>query len=103
MTSSIVEHFAMSGHLDRLFIDGEWALPQGQGRASVIDPSTEEPVAQVALGSTQDAATAVAAARRAFATWSVSTPQSRAALLTRVHALILERTELFAHAISLEM
>jgi aldehyde dehydrogenase (NAD+) len=103
MTSSIVEHFAESGHLDRLFIDGEWVLPQGQGRAQVVDPSTEEPVAQIALGSAQDVEKAVAAARRAFATWSVSTPQSRAELLTRVHGLILERTELFAQAISLEM
>lgn len=103
MTSSIGEHIARSGHLERLFIDGEWVLPQGQGRASVIDPSTEEPVAQVALGNAQDVEKAVAAARRAFAAWSVSTPQSRSALLTRVHALILERTELFAQAISLEM
>jgi aldehyde dehydrogenase (NAD+) len=78
-------------------------LPQGQGRASVIDPSTEEPVVQIALASTRDAERAVAAARRAFVTWSVSSPQSRAELLTRVHGLILERTELFAQAISLEM
>ena len=103
MTSSIVEHVAQSGHLDRLFIDGAWVQSQGHGRASVIDPSTEEPVAEIALGSAQDVEKAVAAARRAFATWSVSTPASRAALLTRVHALILERTELFAQAISLEM
>jgi aldehyde dehydrogenase (NAD+) len=103
MTSSIVEHLSISGHLDRLFIDGEWVLPHGQARVGVIDPSTEEPVAQIALGSAQDVATAVAAARRAFATWSVSSPQSRAALLARVHGLILERTELFAEAISLEM
>ena len=46
---------------------------------------------------------AVAAARRAFATWSVSSPQSRAALLDRVHGLILERAESFAQAISQEM
>jgi aldehyde dehydrogenase (NAD+) len=103
MTSSIVEQLAISGHLDRLFIDGEWVQPHGQARARVTDPSTEEPVAEIALGSAQDVATAVAAARLAFATWSVSSPQSRAGLLTRVHALILERTELFAQAISLEM
>ena len=103
MTASIVKHFSESGHLDRLFIEGEWVLPQGRGRASVIDPSTEEPVAQIALGSALDLEKAVAAARRAFTTWSVSAPQGRAALLTRVHALILERTELFAQAISLEM
>jgi aldehyde dehydrogenase (NAD+) len=103
MTSSPIEHLASHGHMDRLFIDGEWVLPEGQARAEVIDPSTELPVARIALGNAQDVAKAVAAARRAFATWSVSSPQSRAALLDRVHGLILERAEMFAQAISLEM
>jgi aldehyde dehydrogenase (NAD+) len=103
MTSPIARHLTSSGHLDRLFIDGEWVLPAGQARARVIDPSTEEPVAQIALGNALDVDRAVAAARRAFATWSVSSPQSRAAILGRVHGLILERAEMFAEAISLEM
>jgi aldehyde dehydrogenase (NAD+) len=103
MNVSLVEQLKVAGRLDRLFIDGEWVLPAGQSRASVIDPSTEEPVAEIALGNAQDVDMAVAAARRAFATWSVSSVQSRAALLGRVHSLILERAELFAQAISLEM
>lgn len=103
MNTSIIDRLAQAGRLDRIFIDGQWVLPAGQARSAVIDPSTEEPVAQIALGNAQDVATAVAAARRAFATWSVSLPQSRAALLDRVHGLILERAELFAQAISQEM
>ena len=89
--------------MDRLFIDGEWVAPQGHARAAVVDPSTEEQIAEIALGTASDVAAAVAAARRAFKTWSVSSAQSRALLLDRVHALILERAELFAQAISLEM
>jgi aldehyde dehydrogenase (NAD+) len=103
MNVSLVEQLKVAGRLDRLFIDGEWVLPAGQSRASVIDPSTEEPVAQIALGTAEDVAAAVAAARCAFATWSVSSVQSRASLLDRVHTLILERAELFAQAISQEM
>jgi aldehyde dehydrogenase (NAD+) len=103
MNSSIIERLINASHLDRLFIDGEWVLPAGHARTSVVDPSTEEPVAEIALGSAQDVAVAVAAARRAFATWSLSTAERRAALLDRVHRLILERAELFAHVISLEM
>lgn len=103
MKSSAIERLTSAGHLDRIFIGGEWVLPSRQVRTSVIDPSTEEAVAEIALGSAQDAAAAVAAARRAFATWSVSSTQSRAALLDRVHRLILERAEWFAQAISLEM
>ena len=101
--SSIVERLRNAGRLDRVFIDGEWVLPQGQARATVIDPSIEEPVAEIALGNANDVAVAVSAARRAFATWSVSSAQSRALLLGRVHTLILERAELFAQVISLEM
>ena len=100
---NIVAHLARAGRLDRIFVDGEWVLPTARGRAAVVDPSTEEPVAEIALGSAQDVAAAVAAARRAFATWSVRSPQARAATLDRVHSLILERAEWFAQAISLEM
>ena len=103
VNTPIIEHLAGAGRLDRLFVNGEWVLPAGQERSAVIDPSTDEPVAQIALGNAQDVAVAVTAARRAFATWSVSTPSSRAALLDRIHALILERTEAFAQAISQEM
>lgn len=101
MNTSFIERLA--GRLDRVFIDGEWVLPAGTARASVIDPSTEEAVAQIALGNAQDVAAAVAAARRAFASWSSSAPEDRAALLDRVHRLILERAETFAQAISREM
>jgi aldehyde dehydrogenase (NAD+) len=103
VNSSIVDRLRSAGRLDRVFIAGEWVVPQGQNRTSVIDPSTEQPVAEIVLANAADVAAAVAAARRAFATWSVSSAQSRALLLARVHALILERSELFAQAISLEM
>jgi aldehyde dehydrogenase (NAD+) len=103
MSAAIVERLQRAGHLDRAFIGGEWVRPVGKGRTAVIDPSTEEAVAEIALGNAQDVAAAVEAARRAFAAWSASSAQSRAALLDRVHALILQRAEVFAQAISLEM
>jgi aldehyde dehydrogenase (NAD+) len=103
MNISPVERLAGAGRLDRIFVGGEWVVPSGRERSAVIDPTTEEPVADIALGSAQDVAMAVAAARSAFATWSVTLPQSRAALLDRVHALVLERAESFAQAISQEM
>lgn len=103
MNRSPLERLASAGRLDRAYIGGEWVLPAGQDRSAVVDPSTEEPVAQIALGNAQDVSVAVAAARQAFARWSVSSPQGRAALLERMHGLILDRTELFAQAISQEM
>jgi aldehyde dehydrogenase (NAD+) len=103
MSPFSLELLQRSGHLDRLFIAGEWVLPMGQDRADVVDPASEETLAQIALGNAEDAGRAIAAARRAFAAWSATSPRDRAALLDRVHALILERAELFAQAISLEM
>lgn len=103
MKSSVVEHLTRAGHLDRLFIGGDWVRPAGQACTSVIDPSTEEPVAQVRLGSAHDLATAVDAARQALARWSTTPGRMRATVLDRVHRLMLDRAESFAQAISLEM
>ena len=103
MDAALIGRLAHDGRLDRIFVDGEWIVPAGQGRSAVVDPSTEENVAEIALGSADDVDIAVAAARRAFATWSVSSSASRAALLDRIHGLILERAETFAQAISQEM
>lgn len=99
----LVEDLRSAELLDRLFIGGRWVVPHGRERAPVVDPSTEQPVAAIVLGTAQDVDAAVVAARRAFAGWSTGSVQARASLLDRVLALILERAELFAHAISLEM
>ncbi|NVM92954.1 aldehyde dehydrogenase (NAD+) [Variovorax sp. SG517] len=94
---------SLHGRLDRVFIGGEWVKPQGQARSTVIDPSTEQPLTDMVLGDARDVADAVAAARRAFPTWSDRPVHERASLLDRIHSLILERAETFAQAISLEM
>ena len=66
MHATIIQRLTSAGRLDRVYIDGEWVLPAGQERSAVIDPATDEPVAEIALGNAQDVAVAVAAARRAF-------------------------------------
>jgi aldehyde dehydrogenase (NAD+) len=101
--NSPVFHLMQAGRLDRLFIDGEWIAPMGSARAAVVSPSTEAPLCEVALGDARDVDRAVQAARKAFGRWSVTSPQERAALLDRVHALLLERAELFAQALTTEM
>ena len=78
MNTAIIEHLANDGRLDRIFIGGEWVLPAGQARSDVIDPSTEEPVAEIALGNAQDVATAVAAARLGDLVRELAPEQGRA-------------------------
>ncbi|MEK6352147.1 MAG: aldehyde dehydrogenase family protein [Burkholderia cenocepacia] len=101
--NSPVVHLMQAGRLDRFFIDGDWVPPDGGDRFAVVSPSTEDTLCEIPLGSARDADRAVQAARNAFERWSATSPQERAALLDRIHALILERAELFATALALEM
>ncbi len=101
--TSPVRHLMQAGRLDRFFIGGQWVAPEGTDRIAVVSPSTEDAVCDIVLGNEHDADQAVRAARKAFAGWSATPPQERAALLDRVHALMLERAELFAMALTTEM
>ena len=101
--NSPVSHLKQAGRLDRFFIGGEWVAPDGADRTAVVSPSTEQAVCEIALGNERDADRAIRAAREAFAGWSVTAPQQRAALLDRIHTLMLERAELFALALATEM
>ncbi|WP_370333229.1 aldehyde dehydrogenase family protein [Mycolicibacterium hippocampi] len=49
-----------------LFINGQWATPDGTGAIEVIDPATEEVIGSVPSGTAADVDAAVSAARRAF-------------------------------------
>ncbi len=86
-----------------MLINGEWTLPRGSARVVVVDPAHDHPIAEIALGSKEDADLAVMAAREAFYAWSVTSTAERHALLRRIHALIIERAEHFAQVITLEM
>ncbi len=98
-----LEHLSRNGRIDRFFIDGEWCAPRGSGHGAVTNPATEEVVTQFPLGNGEDVDAAVAAARRAFATWSRTKPEHRADLLYRLQALLEARGELIAQCLTLEM
>jgi aldehyde dehydrogenase (NAD+) len=102
MTSPIA-HLMQTEKLERFFIDGAWVAPESPDRVAVVSPSTEETICEIPLGDERDVERAVRAARKAFAGWSQASPQARAALLDRIHTLMLERAELFAAALTTEM
>jgi acyl-CoA reductase-like NAD-dependent aldehyde dehydrogenase len=75
------------------FIDGKWL--DGERGWNVVDPSTEEVVANVPYGGKDEVNRAIDAAHRAFPKWRDLTPYDRAAILMRAAAMIRERaTEL---------
>ncbi|MDR5663930.1 aldehyde dehydrogenase family protein, partial [Burkholderia cenocepacia] len=88
--NSPVHRLMQAGRLDRFFIDGDWVMPDGRDRFAVVSPSTEDTLCEIPLGNAHDADRAVQAARHAFERWSATSPQERAALLDRIHALMLE-------------
>jgi aldehyde dehydrogenase (NAD+) len=69
----------------------------------VYNPYSEEVIGHIAAGSPADVDLAVAAARRAFESFSQTSVENRLALLTRIRDLLEERSEQFAQAIVAEM
>ena len=65
----------------QMFIDGDWTDAASGETAAVVNPATEQEIAQVPKGDVGDVDRAVAAARAAFDTWSQSTPQDRSKAL----------------------
>jgi aldehyde dehydrogenase (NAD+) len=90
-------------HHHQFYINGQWISPSEQGLISVINPATEEAVAAMAAGGPSDVDKAVAAARRAFATYSQASREERLNLLSRIIAIYRQRVDELAEAISTEL
>lgn len=92
----------MSNH-QKFYIDGQWVDPAGKGTLDVINPATEEAIATIALGTKEDVDRAVAAAKRAFESFSQTSPEERAALLEKIIEVYKSRMQDIAAAVSQEM
>src|SRR5580698_501023 len=76
-------------HYD-LFIDGKHVTP-GSGEYSIdLNPATEEPIAEVALGGKPEVDLAVRAARAALKVWGGMRAAERGRILQRAASLIEE-------------
>jgi 1-pyrroline dehydrogenase len=73
MTLSVTKH--------RMFIDGDWSDTSSGETTDVTNPATEEVIGAVPKGDESDVDRAVAAARGAFESWSLTTPAERSAAL----------------------
>ena len=83
-----------------LFIGGAWG--KGSATFPVLDPATEEPLAEVADGTVSDALDAVSAASDALPGWAATPPRQRAEVLRKAFELMTERAEQFARLMSAE-
>lgn len=90
-------------NLEKFYIDGQWVTPQSDERFEVINPATASTVATIALGSTEDANIAVAAAKRAFPDYSRTTREERLEVLSSITQVYKKRIGEVADAICSEM
>ena len=84
------------------FIDGELVDPASGSYLDNIEPATGAAYSLVADGDTEDVDRAVAAAVRAFPTWSVTPAEERSQILLKLAQLIENRLEDFARAESVD-
>jgi aldehyde dehydrogenase (NAD+) len=87
----------------KFYIDGQWVDPVTPRQHDVINPATEEPIGKISLGSKADVDKAVAAARRAFESYSRTSKDERVALMQKILAVYQKRLPEIAQAISQEM
>jgi len=91
-----------NNHL-KFFIDGKWVDPVSPKTIDVINPATEDAYTRISAGSAADVDKAVAAARQAFASWSLSSREDRLALLRRILEAYNARYDELAEVVSEEM
>ncbi len=87
----------------KFYINGEWVDPAEKKTLDVINPATEEPCAKISIGSKKDVDKAVAAAKKAFETFSKTSVDERIALLSKIMEVYQSRYGEIAEAISMEM
>ena len=90
-------------HSKEFFIGGKWVKPSTSDTLEVIDPSTEKVIDSIAMGGPDDVDAAVAAAKAAFETFSVTTVEERLALLDKIIEVYSARMGEVADIISQEM
>ena len=90
-------------NLGKFYIHGRWQDPISRETMSVLNPATEMQEGIVALGNDEDVNKAVAAAKKAFESFSKTTKQERLDLLYRLKTVTQKRFEDLAQAMRTEM
>ena len=87
----------------KFYIDGAWVNPATPSTLGIVNPATEETFARISLGSQSDVDRAAKAARRAFATYSVTSVEQRLSWLHKIIEGFRARLPELARMMTLEM
>src|ERR1700682_3761200 len=86
----------------RMYIDGKWCEADNGRTLGVINPATEEVLAEVAYGGRQETRRALEAAHRAMPGWMKLTAWDGARVLKKTAALMRERADATARTMTME-
>src|SRR2546428_12295061 len=78
-----------------MLVNGEWKKSSDGKTTSILDPSNNQPIAEVERGNKDDARAAVDAARQAlqFADWIEIDPSKRGRMLNKMANLVRENSD----------
>ncbi|TDF82647.1 NAD-dependent succinate-semialdehyde dehydrogenase [Pseudomonas sp. H9] len=85
-----------------LYIDGQWRAGEGRQTIPVVNPATEDVLAELPLASEQDIADALASAQEGFQVWRTTSAWDRQVVMERAADLIQVRREQLARILTLE-
>lgn len=87
----------------KFYIGGQWVDPIEFTTVNTVNPATEEISGTIALGTGADVDRAVKAARKAFASWSLTSREERLAVLERILVEYQKRSADLGAAVTEEM
>jgi len=96
-------HPAIASIPTGLLIDGQWREAVGGRVFDVENPATGDVLAAVADASPADGDAALAAAVGAQTSWARTAPRHRSEILRRAYDLVMDRQQLLAEVMTLEM
>lgn len=85
--------------IDTIYIDGAFVTPHGDEWFELFNPATERVIGRVRLADAKDARDAIAAAKRAFPTFSRTSKKARVDMLKRMHAAVVAKEDELYEAI----
>lgn len=93
---------ATATSLKKMYINGKWCAADSGRTLGVINPATEEVMADVAYGGRAEAKRALEAAHKAMPGWMKLTSWDRARILKKTADLMRERVESIARTLTME-
>lgn len=87
----------------QLYIDGAWTDSHSSQTREVINPTTEEVIAQVPMGNQDDVDAAVAAAKGAFPQWNALSAEERSTYVMKMGQGIRDRAEDLTNSVIAEL